>query len=436
MFDVQKLVEYETRGDPAWLAKQAAKNKKVTDAVDQAALNRKAFEQSASLHYMPDEEITRILERHDINWLLVKDLPTWGAEVERVRRLDAIIEATPDERPVCSTVRVGYPPYYLPGTLDFWNADCFVVAFGPVERLKRLRRYLYALMDGDGDIVPQRIYPQFLGTAEACLQVNYYNDEVRERNVKALERGDIAQEQYQAYLDDPTPDQFQIVTAPVKPTMMWEEFAREITEPAVYFDGWKYGGELPHNFVTVLSQEFPDLRFLLGGISGCGYVADAWCYEIIGGVTKLLDHKTHEYRSPEGAWEWDLRDGVEVGPNLSPNDLAGLLAVPGEEEPLWLEYGIAEAEANRHQVQWEEDNYGHPCEGCCNEYTGCYGKRWTKRCSGWKPGGDDTWQLDTVPTAELEGEIARAEADTYSQVFDHLEMVSRTGFESGQMATQ
>jgi hypothetical protein len=376
------------------------------DPKELAQMNRRDFEQSAERHYMPDEEIRTVLDRRDLNWLIINDLPTWGAEVERVRRLDAIIEATPDERPVCSAVRVGYPPYYLPGEWKFWNTDFFVAVFGPVERLKRLRRYLYALMDGDGDIVPQRIYPQFLGTAEACIQVNYYNDENLEQLAKALERADITREQYQAYLDDPTPDQFQIVTTPVKPKMMWEQFGREIAEPAIYFDGWKYG-DLPGEFMGVLSEEFPDLRFLVGGIADCGYVADALCYEIVAGVTRLLDAKRDESTMPVEAWEWELRDGVEVGPNHSPNDLAALLAVPGEEEPLGLENNIAEAEA-----KWQENNYGHPCEGCYCEYAGCYGKRWTQRCSGWKPGGDDTWQLDTVPTAEFEGKIAKAEVDT------------------------
>jgi len=246
-----------------------------------------------------------------------------------------------------------------------WETCFYIAIYGSRDHLRRLCDRVAQITGPDGNVYPQFIWPEFKGQCEAYITIQ----------------------------DDPQPWHI----AEALPLSKWlpqfvedrvTPFLADYDGPVTYAEGWKYGGELPHHFVAALSGEFPDLSFIIGGVADCGYCAVAESWEIRNqALLRSVYYDVEEF------------------------ERAALPAVPGEEEPLWLENDIAEAEANRHQIEWQENNYGHPCEGCYHEYTGCYGERWTKRCSGWKPGGDDTWQLDTVPTAELESKIANAETE-------------------------
>ena len=116
-FDVNKLIEYENRGDPAWLAEQAAKNRSVLIA-DTVELPGKA------------------------------------------RTLSLVTEPGSPE---------GYDPS---ANQRDWMSYFYIAIYGGISGLKAVCQYIAQIAGPDGNLCPQFLWPDLKGTREAYLWIN------------------------------------------------------------------------------------------------------------------------------------------------------------------------------------------------------------------------------------------------------------------------
>ncbi len=188
----------------------------------------------------------------------------------------------------------GFPSGYNPDAWRYteWSTTFYIAIYGPKERLETLCDYVAQIVDPEGNLCPQFLWPEFVREHEAYLTIQ----------------------------NNPQPWQ---ITDDLPQSGWLPQFAKDGATlyladhngPATYCEGWDLGGEMPHHFAKRLSGAFPDLTFVIGGVAECGYFAYAENWEIRNGkVNRMLSTVcVGDGRGLEaGSVKWEIADGTLV----------------------------------------------------------------------------------------------------------------------------